>query len=203
MEMRRGAPKVTDSLCPECRNHFDKLLVLLGMLEIPHSVNPDMVRGLDYYTRTTFEVTSENLGAQNAVAAGGRYDKLVKEFGGPDTPAVGFAVGIERIVELLKMSVPAAIPTPEAFIASIGERAGEEIMVIADRLREEGLWVEVGIGSSLKSQMRRADRLSARYVFIMGDEEITSGNIRWKKLSDSTQGEIPIAEISDFLLNKS
>lgn len=204
IEMRSGAPKITDYLCTDCKSHFDRLLELIGMLGIPYSVNPDMVRGLDYYTRTTFEVTSENLGAQNAVAAGGRYDGLVREFGGPETPAVGFAIGIERIVELLKTSAPHTVSTPQAFIASIGERAGNESIVLADRLRGSGLWIELGDrGSSLKSQMRRADRVNAKYVFIVGDEEITSGNLKWKNLSDSTQGEISLSGISDFLLNKS
>lgn len=201
IEARKGAPKVTDYLCPECKEHFDHLRSLLEKLEVPYSVNPDMVRGLDYYTRTTFEVTSENLGAQNAVAAGGRYDKLVKEFGGPETPAVGFAIGMERIVELAKISLQAAVPAPQIFIANLGERAGGESILIADRLREKGIWVEVGDGeSSLKSQMRRADRLSAKYVFILGDEEIDSGNVKWKRLEDSTGGEIEISGIPDFIL---
>jgi histidyl-tRNA synthetase len=201
IEARKGAPRITEYLCPECKEHFERLRSLLEKLEVPYSVNPDMVRGLDYYTRTTFEVTSENLGAQNAVAAGGRYDRLVKEFGGPETSAVGFAVGMERIVELLKMSLASAFPAPQVFIANMGQRAGDEGILIADRLREKGIWVEVGDSeTSLKSQMRRADRLSAAYVFILGDEEIDSGNVKWKKLEDATQGEIAISEIPDFIL---
>ncbi len=198
---RKDAPKVTGYLCGDCREHFERLQSLLEKLGVPFSVNPDMVRGLDYYTRTAFEVTSENLGAQNAVAAGGRYDGLVKEFGGPDTPAVGFAVGMERMVELLKMSLPGTPPSPRAFIASLGVRAGDEGLLIADRLREKGVWVEVGDSeSSLKSQMRRADRISAEYAFILGDEEIDAGRVKWKRLGDSTNGEIPIAEITEFIL---
>jgi histidyl-tRNA synthetase len=198
---RKGAPKVTEYLCSECREHFDRLQSLLGRLGVPFSVNPDMVRGLDYYTRTTFEVTSENLGAQNAVAAGGRYDRLVKEFGGPETPAVGFAVGMERVVELVKMAVQGGLPSPLAFIANLGTRAGDEALLIADRLREKGIWVETGDSeSSLKSQMRRADRISAEYVFILGDEEIESGRVKWKRLGDASSGEIRIAEITEFIL---
>jgi histidyl-tRNA synthetase len=201
IEARRGAPKVTEYLCPECREHFDRLRSLLEKLSVPFTVNPDMVRGLDYYTRTTFEVTSENLGAQNAVAAGGRYDRLVKEFGGPETPAVGFAIGMERLVELLKMSADGGLPAPQVFLATLGARAADEGMLIADRLREKGIWVEVGDGgSSLKSQMRRADRLSAKYVFILGDEEIDSGKVKWKRLEDSASGEILISEIPAFIL---
>ena len=199
-EIRKGAPRVVDHLCEDCRSHFERLLALLEMLGIPHTVNPEMVRGLDYYTRTTFEVTSENLGAQNAVAAGGRYDRLVKEFGGPETPAIGFALGMERIVELMKMSVKYDLPAPEVFIAAVGEQAGKEGVRVADGLREKGIWVELGEGSSsLKSQMRRADRLSAKYVFVIGDDEIKSGTVGWKRLADSATGEVRIAGISDFI----
>ena len=200
VEMRKGAPRVTDYLCNGCTEHFNKLLSLLDLLGVSYLVNPDMVRGLDYYTRTTFEVTSTNLGAQNAVAAGGRYDRLVREFGGPETPAIGFAIGMERIIELLKNSAVHDFPVPDVFVAAIGERAAKESLVIADKLRVKGFWIELGDAeNSLKSQMRRADRLAARYVFIIGDEELDSGKLKWKKLSDSSQGEISMFEISDFL----
>jgi histidyl-tRNA synthetase len=203
IEIRKDAPRVVDHLCEDCRSHFERLLALLEMLDIPHSVNPEMVRGLDYYTRTTFEVTSENLGAQNAVAAGGRYDRLIKEFGGPETPAIGFALGMERIAELLKMSVKYDLPAPEVFIAAVGERAGREGVRVADDLREKGIWVELGDGtSSLKSQMRRADRLSCRYVFVLGDDEMQSGIVGWKRLSDSATGEVRIAGIGDFITGR-
>jgi histidyl-tRNA synthetase len=203
IEIRKDAPRVMDYLCEDCRSHFERLLALLEMLGIPHTVNPEMVRGLDYYTRTTFEVTSENLGAQNAVAAGGRYDRLVKEFGGPETPAIGFALGMERIVELLKTSVKYDLPAPEVFIAAVGERAGKEGVRIAHDLREKGIWVELGEGtSSLKSQMRRADRLSARYVFVIGDDELQSGVVGWKRLSDAATGDVRIAGIGDFLTGR-
>ncbi len=199
IELRSGAPKVTDYICDDCRKHFDRLLSLLTRLGVPYTVNAGMVRGLDYYTRTTFEVTSGNLGAQNAVAAGGRYDGLVREFGGPETPAVGFAVGMERIIELLKVAGGQDIPVPRVFIANMGERANSEGLVMADSLRQAGLWVEVGdSGSSLKSQMRRADRLAAGYVVIVGDDEMDTGVVKWKKLADSSQGELPVSEVSKF-----
>ena len=197
--LKQGAPRVKDFLCNECRDHFETLLSFLKLLRIPHVINPEMVRGLDYYTRTTFEVTCKNLGAQNAVAAGGRYDRLVEDFGGPPTPAIGFAMGMERITSLIKSSVKQDIPAPGVFIATIGAAAGKEALMIADRLREKGTWVEVGYaGNSLKSQMRRADRLSAGYVLIIGDNEIESGKMKWKKLSDSTEGEISFQEVDDF-----
>ncbi|MEC4675853.1 MAG: histidine--tRNA ligase [Nitrospirota bacterium] len=203
VELRAGSPRVTDSLCDDCSGHFDELKSLLDVLDIPYIVNPDMVRGLDYYTRTTFEVISEGLGAQNAVAAGGRYDRLVKEFGGAETPAIGFAVGMERIAGLMKKSGGHEVPAPAVFIANIGEAAVREGILIADRLRGKGLWAELGeAGASLRSQMRRADRLTAEYVFIIGEEELKSGKLKWKKLSDSSQGEILLSGISDFLLKK-
>jgi len=199
IKLREGTPRVTDFLCSECREHFNALLSLLKLLNVPYVINPDMVRGLDYYTRTTFEVTSERLGAQNAVAAGGRYDRLVEDFGGPSTPAIGFAIGMERITTLLKSTGNQDIPTPEVFITTIGESAEKEGIVIADKLRNKGIWVEVGYaGNSLKSQLRRADRLSANYVLIIGDDEIAAGKLKWKRLSDGTQGEIPFNEVYDF-----
>ncbi|MBI5189016.1 MAG: histidine--tRNA ligase [Nitrospirae bacterium] len=205
IELRKGAPRVMDFLCNECREHFNALLSLLKLLNVPYVINPDMVRGLDYYTRTTFEVTSEQLGAQNAVAAGGRYDRLVEEFGGPPTPAIGFAIGMERLVALLRTPTLNQVqgelrtPAPEIFIATIGAPAEKEGLVIANRLREKGIWVEVGYaGNSLKSQLRRADRLSAGYVLIIGDDEISSGKLKWKRLSDGSQGEILFQEVYDF-----
>ncbi len=199
IKLRDGAPHVTDYLCGECREHFTAFQSFLIMLNIPHVVNPNMVRGLDYYTRTTFEVTCKHLGAQNAVAAGGRYDRLVEDFGGPPTPAIGFAIGMERITSLVRSSGTDSIPAPFVFIATIGESAGKEGLIIADRLREEGIWAELGYtGNSLKSQLRRADRLSADYVLIIGDDEINSGRLKWKRLSDGTQGEIPSSDVYSF-----
>lgn len=199
-DLRKGAPKVTDYLCKNCRDHFDEFLSLLNFLNISYSVNPNMVRGLDYYTRTTFEVTSEHLGAQKAVAAGGRYDKLVEEFGGPPTPAIGFAIGMERLVEIMKtINSEINAPSPKAFIATIGEKADKEGLLIAEKLRVKGISVELGYGSSsLKSQLRRADKLQSSYVFIIGDDELKSGTIKWKDLRNGTQGEINISEISEF-----
>ena len=199
VKLRAGAPKVKDFLCQDCKTHFNSLLLILKSLDLSFVINPDMVRGLDYYTRTTFEVTSKKLGAQNAVVAGGRYDRLVEEFGGPPTPAIGFAMGMERIVELLKFSDKLEIPVPEVFIATIGASAEREGLLIANRLREKGIWAEIGYaGHSLRSQMRKADRLSAKYVLITGEDEISSGKVKWKRLSDGSQGDVPIKEILNF-----
>jgi histidyl-tRNA synthetase len=199
IKLREGAPHVTDFLCGECREHFDAFLSFLKLLNIPHVINPNMVRGLDYYTRTTFEVTCEHLGAQNAVAAGGRYDGLVADFGGPPTPAIGFAIGMERLVTLLKSCGNDNVPVPSVFIAAIGTSAEMEGLRIADQLRKKGLWVEIGYAAnSLKSQMRKADRLSSKHVLIIGDNEMAAGRLKWKRLSDGSQGEIAITEVYAF-----
>ncbi|MBM4147063.1 MAG: histidine--tRNA ligase, partial [Nitrospira sp.] len=199
IKLREGSPHVTDFLCNECKEHFGIFKSYLQLLNIPYAINPNMVRGLDYYTRTTFEVTCKHLGAQNAVAAGGRYDRLVEDFGGPATPAIGFAIGMERITSLLKSSGADTIPAPSVFIAAIGETAVKECLVMADGLREKGIWAELGYaGNSLKSQMRRADRLSTDYVLVIGDDEIASGRLKWKRLSDGSQGEIATTEVYDF-----
>ncbi len=200
IESRKGAPHVTNYLCNECKTHFEELQAFLKLLDIPYIINPNMVRGLDYYTRTTFEVTSEHLGAQKAVAAGGRYDRLVEEFGGPPTPAIGFAIGMERLVEILRTHNSEPISaTPKAYIAAIGEKADKEGLSIAEKLRFRGIVVELGYGnSSLKSQLRRADRLKAEYVFIIGEDELKSGIVKWKNLKTGSQGDIGIGEIADF-----
>ncbi len=198
VELRQGAPRITDHLCADCGSHFEGLRRLLDLLGLSYEVNPDMVRGLDYYTRTTFEVTSGSLGAQNAVAAGGRYDRLVREFGGPETPAVGFAIGMERIVELLHQSAGDVVPAPDIFIAAMGGEAGKQSFLMAQQIRDRGLWVERGDpAASLKSQMRRADRMAARHAFIIGEEELRSGIVRWKRLADSSQGEMPLSDAAE------
>lgn len=199
-ELRKGSPKITDYLCKECKSHFEKFLSLLNILHITYNVNPGMVRGLDYYTRTTFEITSEHLGAQKTVAAGGRYDRLVEEFGGPPTPAIGFAIGMERLVEIIKNVNPEfCIPSPKVFIAAIGNKAGAEGLLIAEQLRAKDIQAELGYDSaSLKSQLRRADKLGSNYVFIIGDDELQSGMLKWKNLKDGSQGEIGIKDAAEF-----
>lgn len=199
-ELRKGSPKITDYLCKECKSHFEKFLSLLNILHITYNVNPGMVRGLDYYTRTTFEITSEHLGAQKTVAAGGRYDRLVEEFGGPPTPAIGFAIGMERLVEIIKNVNPEfCIPSPKVFITAIGNKAGAEGLLIAEQLRAKDIQAELGYDSaSLKSQLRRADKLGSNYVFIIGDDELQSGMLKWKNLKDGSQGEIGIKDAAEF-----
>lgn len=202
--LRQGAPKVVDHLCGDCSGHFTLLQKLLTGLDIPFVLNHEMVRGLDYYTRTAFEITSGELGAQNAVAAGGRYDRLVKECGGPDVPAFGFAVGLERLAELVKKTLPAEIPAPAAFLALLGEQALYEGLCIADRLRAAGIWTETGDHTaSLKSQLRKADRLAAVYALIIGDDELAAGEFQWKKLADGSGGRAAFSALPAFLIRSS
>jgi histidyl-tRNA synthetase len=198
-EIKKKAPGITDYLCSGCREHFDALRGYLELLKIPFRVNPEMVRGLDYYTRTTFEVTSEFLGARSAVAAGGRYDKLIEEFGGPAVPGVGFAIGVERLAALIKDRHGIREPVPTVYFAAIGDEAEKAAYKLASEMRTKGIWVELDYsGASLKSRFRKADRLKATYVFIFGEDELSRGTVRYKRLSDGEQGEINKDDVMQF-----
>jgi len=200
IELRKGAPAVAEHLCGNCREHFNELVSRLDLMKISYTLNPNLVRGLDYYTRTTFEVTSEHLGAQKAVAAGGRYDRLVEEFGGPSTPAIGFAIGMERIATLLKEIWSDEHPSPKIFIATLGKEAEIEGFRIAEDLRAKGFWVEPNYaGASLKSQLRKADRIGAELALIIGENELKAGKIQWKNLKKGEQGEVEIKDIQAIL----
>jgi histidyl-tRNA synthetase len=178
-----GAPEPRASLCKDCAEHFDLLCGHLQALGISYSINPRLVRGLDYYTRTTFEFFSdEGLGSQNTLAAGGRYDKLVRLLGGPDVPAVGFAAGLERLI-LSQGAGAAATIGPDLFIAAVGPEARRRALAVAARTRALGLWAEVDLRtSSLKSQMRRADKLQAALAIVLGDDELASGRAKLRQM---------------------
>ncbi len=207
IEQRKDAPSILDFLCDNCERHLERLSSLLKYMDLSYTLTPSLVRGLDYYTRTIFEVKSPtNLGSQNAIAAGGRYDNLVEEFGGPPTPAIGFAIGLERLAILLKemraggegrLQTPEA--GPSAYIAFLGEEAERVSLRLAERLRGAGLWIETGTGGSLKSQLRRADKLKADYVIIIGEEELAKGLFKWKRLSDGSGGEVSEEEIERII----
>lgn len=180
---RQGSPAVIDFLCTQCREHFDKVRYHLELLNVPYTVNPSLVRGLDYYTKTAFEVTSKSLGSQNAVAAGGRYDGLVDEFGGPPTPGIGFAIGMERVIPLIKDSMTKH-KGPDLFFCSLGREASEKSLVLAEQLRAKGLWVEINYDdSSLRSQMRKANRLGAKNVIVIGEDELRTGKVAVKDMN--------------------
>jgi histidyl-tRNA synthetase len=170
------APSILDHICDDCREHFTTLQGYLQELGIPFALNHRLVRGLDYYTRTAFEIQSDQLGAQNAVIGGGRYDGLLKQLGGPDLPAIGFAIGVERLLTLLDETGRDIMDGPDLFIAGLGKDAQEKAFHWANALRRSGIWVELEYASKgLKVQMKKADRLGAKKVFIVGDDEIASG----------------------------
>lgn len=170
-----AAPVALDFLCGPCRAHFDAVRAILAREGLEPQLNPRMVRGLDYYCRTAFEVTAEGLGAQNAVGGGGRYDGLVKALGGPDIAGIGFALGVERLVLTMAPHHAAAALAPEIFLAPLGAAAETEAMHLAHSWRQAGLRLEVGGGGkSLKSQMRLADKVGAAYVIILGEDELTA-----------------------------
>lgn len=170
------APVLTDFLCNPCRDHFAKVQAYLHQENIATNLNPRLVRGLDYYCRTSFEVLALGLGSQNAVCGGGRYDGLVEQLGGPAIPGIGFAIGMERLVMLLQAQERLASTVLDLFIAPLGEAAESLAFSIARRLRQQGYRVELEDGSrGLRAQMRRADRLSARYVLILGENELSKG----------------------------
>jgi len=197
--LRAGAPDCRDYLCAPCRDHFAAVRALLDAAAVPYVVNPAMVRGLDYYTRTTFELTSTGLGAQDTVAAGGRYDRLVEEFGGSPTPGIGFALGVERLLLLLPADAVEEAPRP-VFLAALGDAARRAIWPWLAELRRRGIPAEWDYeGRSLKSQMRRADRLRARHVVIVGENELAAGKVQLKDMTEKTQREVATAELIETL----
>jgi histidyl-tRNA synthetase len=197
----RDAPSILDFLCVNCREHFDTVQRLLRETDVQFTLNSRMVRGLDYYCRTTFEWTSTQLGAQSAVAAGGRYDGLVQELGGPAIPGVGFAIGVERLTMLLRMQEMPAPPGPSCFVVWVGERARDWAFPLVRRLRQKGLSVELeGESRSLKSQMRRADKLKAALVLIVGDDELVKGKAILRDMASKQQEEISLDQVEIELL---
>ena len=187
------APAILDFLCPECKEHFNTVKATLENLEIPYHVDKNLVRGLDYYTRTTFEIQTGSLGAQSAVAGGGRYDGLVKSLGGPDHPATGFAIGLDRLAEIISAKSDDLLQHPEIFIAAIGSQSRTAALEWACRLGIEGIKTEINLTDrSLKSQMKRADRLGAAHVIIVGENELKQGSVVMRNMLTKDQISIPV-----------
>ena len=196
----QNAPAIPDFLCRDCRDHFGSLKAYLDASKIPFEVNDQLVRGLDYYNRTTFEIQTEHLGAQNAVAGGGRYDGLVKTLGGPDHPAIGFAVGVERVVALLEASKPVEPRKPDLFIAALGENVSLPAFQWMTALRKQGLWVELDYGGkSLKSQMKKANRLGAQNVLIVGDNEAAAKKAILRDMNTGEQTHVDFSNLVSTL----
>ncbi len=199
-EVAASAPSLLDFLSDEDAAHFRDLRATLDQLGTPYRVEPRLVRGLDYYTRTLFEVQGRGgeLGAQNALLGGGRYDGMIAELGGPATPAIGFAMGLERL--LLAMPDVPETPALDAMVLAARPEHRLEATLLSKELRRAGLKVDNDLrGTSLKSQLRRADKLGARVALILGDDELARGVVQWKRLVGEGQGEAPRAEIANHL----
>jgi len=201
-----GAPAISEYICAECRQHFEGVMEGLEVLEVAFGVDSRLVRGLDYYTKTAFEFQFEGLGAQNAVSAGGRYDYLAEELGGPPTPGVGFSMGVERLMMSLDAEglQPFAPTRLDVFVAGVEgvDRARE--LALLDSIRAEGIGVEMDfLGRSLKAQMKQADRLGARLVLIIGGEELERGQVALRDLGRSEQWNVPlsdaVSEVKQFI----
>ncbi|PID76578.1 MAG: histidine--tRNA ligase [Deltaproteobacteria bacterium] len=198
------APSIQENLCPDCAEHFDLVQEGLAQLQVPYRLNRFMVRGLDYYTRTTFEFLTGDLGAQAAVCAGGRYDGLIEQLGGPKLPGIGFATGLERLILLLQQKINRQARQNEVdlFVAGFGEQASGFAFSLVHQLRLAGLRTAWDAeGKSLKSQMKQADKTGAAFVLILGDDEFASksGILRNMNTGEERQIGLQADEIADFL----
>lgn len=195
-----GAPKILDYLCDDCRAHFDAVQQYLNAMQIDFTVNPEIVRGLDYYTRTVFEFVSNEIGAQGTVCGGGRYDGLLEELGGKPMPACGFGMGIERLLLLMDAQ---NTPFPERkpcdiYFASMGDKANLEAARLALDLRNEGLSAQFDtVGRGLKAQMKYADKLGALYTVVLGDEELKTRKAKLKNMKDGNLTDISLDGFTD------
>jgi len=204
-EVFARGPRILDYLCGNCREHFDSVTGFLDRLELPYQINPFLVRGLDYYTRTVFEVAAEGLGAQDVIAGGGRYDNLVEQLGGKPTPALGFGSGVDRIIEAMEAQ-NVRFPDPpgiEVYLASVGDRGISRTLEISYLLRRKGISAEIGLESrSLRSQMKTADKLGAKYVIMIGDDEIDKGVVALRNMGDGQQETIDVQMVASTLEDK-
>ena len=194
------APKITDCLCEECADHFAKLKELLSSAGISFNHDPRLVRGLDYYTKTAFEIKYPPLGAQSAVAGGGRYDGLIEEMGGNPTPAVGFAPGLERLLLALESQnlLPKKNRSVDAYVVALGEAAQAEGFKLLNSLRQQGLSAAMDFaGRSMKAQMKQANKLGARYSVILGEDEIAEGVVMLRSMEDSSQDKVPMDQVAE------
>ena len=197
-----NAPKVTDYLCEDCKAHFEGVKKNLDARGIEYEVNPQIVRGLDYYTRTVFEFVSTDIGAQGTVCGGGRYNGLVSQLGGKDTPAVGFGCGLERLILVLENtnSLKAEKETSKIYIAPMGDNAKAKAIQIVDNLRSCGIKAETDLmNRSVKAQMKYANKIGVEYVVVLGNSELESGVVEIKDMANSSSDQIKIDEIIAYL----
>ncbi len=205
-EIAKDAPVVIDYLCDECKDHFEKVKEYLNIQNIEYTVNPKIVRGLDYYTKTVFEFVSTSIGAQGTVCGGGRYDGLVDELGGQRTPSLGFAMGIERLMLLMETQ---GCPFPEAnapdlFIAAIGDKATLKAVEICKDMRAEGFTALMDLNQrSVRAQMKYADKLGAKFNMVIGDNEIDSGTAKLKNMETGEETEMALETFVNGFYNTS
>ena len=201
-EALADAPSILDHLCPGCKDDFAEVKNSLDKLNVPYVVDKRLVRGLDYYARTTFEIQTGSLGAQSAVAGGGRYDGLVKELGGPEIPATGFAIGVDRLAEISGLKPADYCRNPDVFVAALGEKSQSLAFEWICQLGLTGIGAEMDFSDkSLKSQMKRADRLGASYVLILGDKELAEGAAILSNMGNKEQISIPLDNIIQTIKN--
>lgn len=192
------APSLTDYLCGECRTHFAAVEKSLSQLGVAYSVDKRLVRGLDYYTRTTFEIQTGSLGAQSAIAGGGRYDGLIKTLGGPEQPAVGFAIGFDRLVEMMSANASEYSHSPDLFVAALDPACRDKALTWSCDLSSNGIQTEMDFsGKSLKSLMKRANRLKARYVMIFGSDEMANQAVVVRNMETKEQAEVPFDNLTE------
>ena len=195
-----SAPRLIDHLSPEALAHFNQVLAGLVAIGIPYSLNPRLVRGLDYYCLTSFEITSTHLGAQNAVGAGGRYDGLIETLGGPSVPAVGFAIGLERVALMLPQASLSLFNECLYYVAAFGETGTKLGLVLLDELRRVGLSAQCDYRAiTLKAHLRQADRSKCRYAILLGDDGSARGSVILRNLESKAQEELPLAGLSSLL----
>jgi histidyl-tRNA synthetase len=191
-ELLKNAPRLPDHLGPGARAHFEEVQALLGAAGVRYRLVPNLVRGLDYYSRTAFEIQSEKLGAQSQVCGGGRYDGLVQELGGPAVPAVGWALGLERLAIVLEQTKgPAVEPGPDAYLVAMGDEAKRAVLALARDLRRAGVRCDLSFaGGSFGKQFKAADRRGARFAVVLGEDEIRKGTVSVKDLKSGEQEEV-------------
>lgn len=201
-EITAGAPSILDFLNEECKDHFNTVQKELTLLNIPYTVDPTLVRGLDYYNKTVFEIIAGELGAQNSIAGGGRYDGLLKTLGGPDLPASGFATGMERVLQtMLKQEVPLPKPySPEVFLISLGTSAKETCFKLLHEMRLKGISAQMDFSDrKINKLMQYANQIQASYVIIIGENELQSGEIELKEMSTGEKFKVPLEHAASIL----
>ena len=201
-ELVKGAPMMLDYLCDDCKKDFEELKSHLDAMGISYTVDPTIVRGLDYYTKTAFEFITTKIGAQGTVCGGGRYDHLIEEIGGPDIPGVGFGLGKERLLMMMELAGHdfGGTAGPQIFIAWIGDGEREYAVKLLHELRTKGIRAEMDTRErNLKGQMKYADKLGAEYTVVIGEDEVASGELTLKKMSDSTQTKVRKEGLADVI----